>query len=814
LVVRNRKFVAIRNFGHNAAISDRDVRLSKTGTRNMKAIHRGKTGAAALIIALAAGWHCTTASGDTPAQSATDKTPATTNAAANGPEIWKDPTKSPEDRARDLVSRMTLEEKASQIMANTPAIPRLGIPAYSHRNECLHGVANGVATVFPQAIGMASTWDSSLIQQEADAISTEGRAKHNDYVAKHNGDTGEHFGVNFYSPNVNIFRDPRWGRGQETYGEDPFLTGQIGVAFVRGIQGDDPKYLKAVACAKHYAVHSGPEKERHTFDAKPDDRDLYETYLPAFEALVRDGHVHSAMGAYSSLNGVPCCADPFLLTDLLRNTWGFDGVVFSDGGAIGDIWAEHKFVPDPIQGAAVAVKAGCDISSGGMERRPNLNAGPGHANDGIKGGWAFSALPLAVKQGDITEKQVDTAVQRELTMRFRLGLFDPQDMVPFNKIGVDQIDSDEHRALSLKVAQESIVLLKNDGLLPLDRALFKRIAVIGPNADAERMMNGNYTGRNSHSTTILEGIKQLVGNSIDVTYTDGCPLDLKADHSNAPTTQTAAAIDAAKSADLVIFVSGIDSTLEKEEGGIREPVMDGFDRGDRTKIEMPSVQEDLIKQLAAVGKPMVLVNCSGSAIAMPWEAAHVPAIVQAWYPGEEGGQAVAQILFGDVNPAGRLPVTFYSATTDLPDFENYSMANRTYRYFTGKPLFAFGHGLSYTKFDYSNANLDSSTATAADTMKLSFTITNSGARDGDEIAQIYFRHVHSAIPQPQMALCGFTRIHIGKGNASQVSIDIPAQRFRYWDTTQKKYVVEPGDYELMIGTASDDIRLHAPLTIK
>jgi beta-glucosidase len=741
-------------------------------------------------------------------------TPATVPV-VNEPEIWKDPTQSPEARAKDLVRRMTLEEKASQVLANPLAIPRLGVPAYSHRNECLHGVANGVATVFPQAIGMAATWDTPLIHQEADAISTEGRAKHNDYVAQHDGNTGEHNGINFYSPNINIFRDPRWGRGQETYGEDPFLTAQFGVAFITGIQGDDPAHPKAIACAKHYAVHSGPERERHMFNAQPPERDLYETYLPAFEAAVREAHVGSVMGAYSSLDGTPCCANSFLLTDLLRKQWGFNGVVFSDGGAIGDVWAVHKFVPTPQDAAAACVKAGCDVSSGGQTQPVRKNAGPGHANDGVKGGLAFSVLPEAVQKGLIDEDAVNVAVTRELTMRFRLGLFDPPEKDPYSKIGVDQVDSDAHRALSLKVAQESIVLLKNDGLLPLDRSKIKHVAVIGPNADSAKMQNGNYSGQLGRNTTILQGIQQLVGKDVEVTHVAGCPLTLLDDGSNTPSPDdTAKAVDAAKAADVVIFVSGIDATLEKEEGSPKDPPRDGFIRGDRTHIELPQVQEDLIKAIAATGKPVVLVNCSGSAMAIPWEAEHLSAIVQAWYPGEEGGQAVAQVLFGDVNPAARLPITFYASTNDLPSFEDYSMANRTYRYFTGKPLFAFGHGLSYTKFDYADAKVENTTVAADDSIKLSFTLNNTGPRDGDEVAQVYVRHLHSAVPQPNLALCGFSRVHIDQGKAAKVALQIPTQRLRYWDTTQKRYVVEPGEYELCVGGASDEIHLRTTLTVK
>jgi beta-glucosidase len=731
--------------------------------------------------------------------------------AVAGPEIWKDPSAPFAARVRDLVGRMTVEEKASQLLANTPAIPRLGIPAYSHRNECLHGVAGaGVATIFPQAIGMAATWDPALIHEEANVIATEGRAKHNDYIASHDGDTGEHAGLNFYSPNINIVRDPRWGRAQETYGEDPFLTARFGVAFIRGLQGDDPKYIKAVACAKHYAVHNGPESERHRFDAQPTERDLYETYLPAFEAAVREGHVGSAMGAYSSLYDKPCCASPFLLTDLLRKKWGFDGVVFSDGGAIGDIWAEHKYVTTPEEAAAAAVKAGCDVSSGGMTP-PRRKTGPGHENAGLKGGAAFSVLPAAVAQGLISEAAVDAALSRELAMRFRLGMFDPPSMVPWSKIGIDQNDTPEHQALALKVAEESIVLLQNKGVLPLNRAKIKRIAVIGPNADAVDMLAGNYKGAASHPVTILDGIKQIAGAGIEVTYAAGCPLALKNDNSNQPTPEaTAQAVAAAKSADAVIYVGGLDSTLEKEEGRVN---YQGFYGGDRKQIELPLPQEDLLKALHATGKPVVFVNCSGSAMAMPWEAEHLPAIVQAWYPGEQGGIAVAKVLFGDVNPAGRLPITFYRSTTDLPPFEDYSMSNRTYRYFNGKPLFAFGHGLGYTKFDYAHARLNAAASAPDGTLKLSFTLQNNGARDGDEVAQVYFRHVNSEVPQPKLALCAFTRIHLAKDGRTTVTLEIPVERFRYWDTARKQYAVSPGKYELLVGAASDDIRLRAEVKI-
>jgi beta-glucosidase len=738
----------------------------------------------------------------------------------NGPEIWKDPEQSPEARAQDLVRRMTLEEKASQIMANPPAIPRLGIPAYSHRNEAAHGVVTAqgaTATVFPQAIGMAATWDVPLIQREADVIATEGRALHNDYVAKNNGNVAQRYGVNFYAPNINIFRDPRWGRGQETFGEDPFLTAQIGVAFVKGLQGDDPHYVKAMACAKHYAVHSGPEKVRHHMNMEPPQRDLYETYLPAFEALIKDGKAGSVMGAYSALYGTPCCANPWLLNDLLRKQWGFNGLVFSDGGAIGDIWVEHKYVPGPVEAAAAAVKAGCDVSSGAMQKDGKETTRPGHENYGIKGGRGFELLPEAVKKGLITEKEIDPAVTRELVMRFRLGLFDPKDRVPFSKIGMDQVDNAEHRALALKVAQKSMVLLKNNGSLPLDRSKYRKIAVIGPNADAAEMQNGNYSGKPSKTVTILEGIRASAGKEIEVVYEQGSRRTTRRDGSEPKPTPAALAekaLAAAKDADLVIFVSGIDAGLEKEEGSARTDVFEGFSRGDRTKIELPQVQLDLIKQLHATGKPLVLVNCSGSAMAMPWENENLPAILQAWYAGEEGGTAVASVLFGEHNPAGRLPVTFYGSTEDLPPFEDYSMKNRTYRYFEGKPLYAFGHGLSYTAFEYADAKTAQKNVTADGTIELSFAVKNTGSRDGDEVAQVYVRHVKSNVPQARQALCGFERISLAKGETKTVSLKIPAHRFRHWDEPAKQYLVEPGEYELLIGGASDAIKRRVPVTVQ
>jgi beta-glucosidase len=708
----------------------------------------------------------------------------------SAPVIWNDASQPVAARINDLVRRMSLAEKVQEMCNAAPAIPRLNVPAYDYWNECLHGVGRaGTATVFPQAIGMAATWNVPLVRAEADVIATEARAKHNDYAGKHEGDSARYYGLNFWAPNINIFRDPRWGRGQETCGEDPFLTAQLGVAFIRGLQGDDPKYVKAMACAKHFAVYSGPESTRHTFDAEPSERDFYETYLPQFEAAVREGRVGAVMGAYNSVDGTPACASPLLLTDLLRKQWGFDGHVVSDCGAIYDIYANHKFADTPEAAAALAVKAGDDLCCG----------------------TDYNSLLGAVRQNLISEQEIDAAVSRVLGARFRLGLFDPPKKVAYAQIPISQNDTLDHEALALQAARQSIVLLKNDSLLPLDRAKIKRIAVIGANADSLSMLLGNYNGSPARPVTILDGIKKVAGTNIQVVYEPGCPLALGRDATGRPDAQTwTRAIAAAWMSDVIIYVGGISPQLEGEEMKVD---YDGFSGGDRTQIELPPVQTELLKALQAAGKPVVFVNCSGSAIAMPWEAANLPAILQAWYPGEQGGRAVADVIFGEANPAGRLPVTFYRSTADLPAFDNYSMSNRTYRYFGGQPLFAFGHGLSYTKFGYHDPKLNGTNFAAGDTIKLTFALLNEGAWDGDEVAQVYFRHVHSARPQPRLALCGFARIHLQASQGARFTMNIPVERFRSWDPEKKQYAVEPGNYELLVGAASDDIRLRLPLKV-
>jgi beta-glucosidase len=710
------------------------------------------------------------------------------------PPIWRDPSHPLKERENDLIRRMSLAEKVAQLqggMNGAPAIPRLGLPVYHYWDEALHGVANNsdcAATVFPEPVGGAASWNPELFHQEGTIIGIEGRAIFNDYTSQHNGETKTWKGMTFWTPNINIFRDPRWGRGQETYGEDPYLTGSIGVEFVKGIQGDDPNYMLAMACAKHYAVHSGPESLRHRFDAEPSERDLYETYLPQFERVVREGHVAGVMGAYNSVFGVPCCASPLLLDDLLRKQWGFDGYIVSDCDAIGDIWRSHRYAKTPEEAAADAIKAGCNLCCGGD----------------------YNSLVRAVQQNLVTEKDIDQALYYTLWTRFKLGLFDPAEKVPYSKYTIKDNDTPEHQQVALELARQSLVLLKNDGILPLNRSKHKHIAVIGPNGDSKSMLEGNYHGSASRPISILSGIKQLAGPNIEVTFALGSPITTKTgtaawsaqdNTTKRPLAELQAeAVSNALAADVVIYVGGNTPAQEGE----------GFDRD---SIELPEVQEKLVQALHATGKPMVMVNCSGSAIALPWEDEHLPAILQAWYPGESGGQAVAEILFGKVNPSGHLPVTFYRATSDLPAFTDYSMTNRTYRYFSGKPLYAFGHGLSYSKFDYTDGALDSKTIAINGTIKVTFTIQNAGKSDGDEVAQVYYHHVNSPVPQPKLALCGFSRVSVKNGNSTKVTIEVPAQRLRYWDTEKKQYVVESGDYEILVGSASDDIRLKLPMTV-
>ncbi|MDP4280854.1 MAG: glycoside hydrolase family 3 C-terminal domain-containing protein [Bacteroidota bacterium] len=700
-----------------------------------------------------------------------------------------------DDRIQKIISQMTLKEKVLQMQNDAPAIPRLGIPAYNWWNECLHGVArNGVATVFPQAIGMSATWDPELIKEEADIISTEARAKHNE--AMKNGKSGIYQGLTFWSPNINIFRDPRWGRGQETYGEDPYLTGRIGVAFVKGLQGDNPEYYKIISTPKHLAVHSGPEPLRHTIDTWCSETDLYETYLPAFEALIREGKAASVMGAYNRFWNVPCCASDLLLDQILRKKWGFDGYVVTDCGAIWDIFVEHKLVPTQEKASVLGVKAGCDLTCGDE----------------------FGSLDTAVVDGYISEKLIDRAITRLFTARAKLGMFDPDSLVPYSKITISENDRDESRQLAKQVALESMVLLKNEGnVLPLSK-MFHTLAVIGPYADKKNVLLGNYNGEPSHPVTLLQGIRNRAGSSIKVIYAEGViPFEdtLRSIRYFKDSTSFSdlekEALRAARKSDAVIFIGGISPDLEGEALNLKMP---GFLGGDRTTLDLPENQQRLLKKLRDTGKPIILVLTGGGAFSVNWADSNLPAILDIWYPGEEGGNALAAILFGDYNPAGRLPVTFYKSVNDLPPFENYAMKGRTYRYYSGKPLYAFGHGLSYSHFNYISVLPSIKEVKPSDTLNLKITLKNTGNFDGDEVIQVYVRHSGDVDPRPIRSLKAFHRVHFIKGEEKIVKIPLVIHDLRVYDPESGDYILRSGEYEIEIGAASDDIRLKTSIYVQ
>ena len=677
------------------------------------------------------------------------------------------------ERAKDLVSRLTLEEKVG--LMNHPAlgVPRLNIPAYNYWNEALHGVArSGRATVFPQAIGMAATWDKELILKVATAISDEGRAKYH-AALRRNGYTAQYQGLTFWSPNVNIFRDPRWGRGQETWGEDPFFTGEMASMFVKGLQGDDPKYLKAAACAKHYAVHSGPEKDRHTFNAIVTKRELYDTYLPAFKKLVMEAKVESVMGAYNRTLDEVCCASKLLLDDILRGEWGFDGHVVSDCMALSDFHLNHKVTEDAAGSAALALKYGCDL-------------GCDHV---------FNEIPTAIERGDTTEALVDRALERTLGTRFKLGMFDPDDEVPYASISTDVVACDEHRQLAYKAATEAVVLLKNkDNILPIKPST-KKIFVTGPTAASMEVLLGNYYGFNDKMITMLEGLTGRIPEGMGMEYTSGAmlkhPREIKATW----------AAGMAQSADFAIVCGGINSFLEGEEG---ESLL-SEQNGDRKSISLPQSQIDYIKELSIHGVKVILVLTGGSPIALGEVEDMVDAILFVWYPGMEGGRAVADVLFGDVSPAGKLPLTFPKSLDQLPAFDDYSMNGRTYRYMTQEPLYPFGFGLSYSKFEYADLQLDKTNLTLGASLNVSLTLTNSGASDSAEVAQFYLSDLQASTIVPLHHLIGFERVTLKAGESKKVKFTITPEMMSFFND-DGKLTLEPGEFRLEVGGCSPSKR--------
>jgi len=701
-----------------------------------------------------------------------------------------------ETRATDLVAQMTLEEKISQLGAEAPAIARLNIQEYHWWNECLHGVARaGIATVFPQAIGMAASFDTATMREVANVISDEARAKHHE--AQRNKNYKIYTGLTFWSPNINIFRDPRWGRGHETYGEDPYLTGQMGMQFVKGLQGNDSKYLKLVSTAKHFAVHNGPEPNRHSFNVLPSKRDLWETYLPAFEDLIVDAKAYSVMGAYNRVDGESASASWMLLNDILRKQWGFEGYVVSDCGAINDIYENHKIVDTQEQAAALGIRRGCDLNCGSVYQR---------------------ALKTAVSQGLIGIKEIDLSVYRLMLARMKLGMFDPIELVPYAQIPFEINNKKAHDDLALKMAHKSMTLLKNEGILPLNKNLIKKIAVIGPNADNINALKGNYYGTPSNPVSIINGIKAKSGPEIELVYHKGVSL---VTHQNKDSLVLSKRIlKDIESADVAIFVGGLDATWEGEESNEMRSKngVEGFFGGDRTKIELPEVQLNALKAMNKTGTPVVFVLLAGSAVSFNGLEQELEGILAAWYPGQRGGDAVADVLFGNYNPAGRLPVTFYSSTNELPNFEDYNMRagnGFTYRYYNGNAIYPFGYGMSYTKFKYSDLAINKKVFNNSDEVVVSVNVKNSGELDGEEVVQLYVKDVESTTWMPHKQLRGFKRISLKKGEKKMVEFKLNVRKdLRYYDAIKQTYAVELGDFEIQIGGSSKNIQLKKIISIE
>ncbi len=680
--------------------------------------------------------------------------------------LFRDERAPLEERIEDLLTRMSFEEKVSQLVNAADEITRLGVKEYNWWSEALHGVARaGFATVFPQAIALAAMFDPEFLHEIACVIAEEARAKYNEF--QRNGECGACQGLTFWSPNINIFRDPRWGRGHETYGEDPFLTGRLGCAFVNGLQQTDGKHLKAAACAKHFAVHSGPEKGRSSFNAVVSQKDLYETYLYAFEELVCEAQVESVMGAYNALNGQPCCANRELLVDILRGKWGFTGHVVSDCGAIDHIYQAHKTVETPEQAAALAIQNGCDLNCG----------------------HTYGYLIEAYEQDLVSEEDISTALRRLLRTQFKLGFYDEN--VSYDAIPYSQNACAAHKELCLEAAKRSFVLLKNNGILPLNKEAAQHIAVIGPNADSEMALLGNYNGLPTEAFTVLRGLEQYCGREA-VHYAQGCPL-YGADDPEL----LEKARQTAQEADVIIAVLGLDAKYEGEEGDTYNPDMSG----DKPDLLLPASQRTLLETLIETGRPLIVLLLAGSAMAIGRCEERADAILNCWYPGEAGGIAAAQLLFGACSPSGRLPVTFYRSDNDLPDFSDYAMQNRTYRYFKGEPLYPFGYGLSYSTFQYRDLQLEPNGLCATLRVKLQ----NCGTMDAREITQVYLSRNGAGENYPKWELKGTQSNFLRAGECLTLTIALPKKAFSYVNDAGER-VLEPGDFTVYVGSCQPDPR--------
>jgi len=694
------------------------------------------------------------------------------------PLVFRDASQPEAARVKDLLSRLTLEEKVSLLGYRSKSVDRLSIPAYNWWNEALHGVARaGEATIFPQAIGMAATFDDRLLKQSSGAISTEARAKYNLSTAA--GRREQYMGLTFWSPNINIFRDPRWGRGQETYGEDPFLTATMGSAFIRGLQGDDPRYLKASACAKHFAVHSGPESNRHTFDAIVDEKDLRETYLYAFKRLVDSG-VESIMCAYNRVNSEPCCSGPTLLHRILREEWHFNGHVVTDCGALDDIFLRHKALPGPVETAAAAIKAGVDLDCSNVLQ-----------DDVLK----------AVNAGLLTKQDVDSALAALLRTQIKLGFFDDRSLVPFSNYGADSVHNAGHIALARAMATQSMVLLKNDnGTLPLKT--LSSLMIVGPNSFSFDALSGNYHGVSSRMVTFVEGLTAAAGPGVHIEYDQGC--DYK-------DTVHFGGTWAASNCDVTVAVLGLTPVMEGEEG-------DAFlaaHGGDRTDLSLPAAHIAFLKALRkSIGKkPLILVVTAGSAVDLSTVEPYADAILLAWYPGEQGGNALADIIFGKVSPSGHLPVTFYRSLGDLPDYKDYGMKGRTYRYYNGPVQYPFGYGLSYTSFDYTWQSQPKKSYTTKDSIAFSVTVTNKGDINADEVVQAYIQYP-TGERMPLKELKAFRRISVSAHDSRPLSLSIPVSELQKWDLATGKWKLYKGEYKLVLGSHSRDEKLVAAFTTR